>query len=67
MHLWHSLNARKSLTNRSEGTGQGDDYPMPVVFPTVYSPGSHVAPWSVSARIAKTDYASRPHGKQQPR
>ncbi|KAI0762404.1 hypothetical protein C8Q74DRAFT_149267 [Fomes fomentarius] len=45
-----SLNARKSLTHRSEGTGQGDDYPMPVVFPTVYSPGSHVAPWSPHGR-----------------
>ncbi|TBU30835.1 hypothetical protein BD311DRAFT_658003 [Dichomitus squalens] len=45
-----SLNARKSLSNRLESSGNSDGYPLPVVFPSSsYSPRSPTAPWEVSS------------------
>ncbi|RPD70782.1 hypothetical protein L226DRAFT_513983 [Lentinus tigrinus ALCF2SS1-7] len=44
-----SLNARRSLSNRSEGSSS-EGYPMPVMFAGLYSPRSPITPWSPRTR-----------------
>ncbi|RDX51502.1 hypothetical protein OH76DRAFT_1554899 [Lentinus brumalis] len=47
--LLASLNARRSLSNRSGGS-RSEGYPMPVMFAGLYSPRSPIAPWSPQVR-----------------
>ncbi|KAH9855830.1 hypothetical protein C2E23DRAFT_552397 [Lenzites betulinus] len=45
-----SLNARRALSNRSQGSSGVDGFPLPVLLPSPYSPREPGAPWSPGTR-----------------